>query len=42
MGAGRIGLTQLQKYNKYSLLQNGVIDFYYLRHFFYLCTGIIA
>ena len=42
MGAGRIGLTQAQKYNKYFFLQNGEIDFFYLRHFVYLCIGIIA
>jgi hypothetical protein len=42
MGADRIGLTQAQKYNKYFFLQNGEIDFFYSRHFVYLCIGIVA
>jgi hypothetical protein len=30
MGAGRIGLTQPQRYDKFSCLQNGDSDFLFL------------
>jgi hypothetical protein len=37
MGAGRIGLTQLQIYDFFFMIQNGEIDFSFLRCFVYLC-----
>jgi len=42
MGAGRIGLTRVQRYAFFCLFQNGAIVFYYLRRFFYLCTRNVA